>query len=209
MKNKSIILFAATLAITLSSITTWYRHKAIWYQHLQFEVTSTNNINKPIIQCFYNLGKGYRENDSQSYWLKKKKDQKIYCRIPSKKLYGLRIDILNGPGKVTISNLEIITNKREAIFHLTESLQINRNQVESINISNNQLHVLTTHTANDPYIEIPFSPPLISPSILPKNELLIQQFFFGAKLFFIIFITLATILLLTRPRETGNFKKQT
>ncbi len=198
MKSKTIITYATAIALILSGLTSWYRYQALRYLNVEFEIQIETAIEKPILQLFYNTGKGYREKDSQSFWLKTDNEfQLIFCRIPATELNSLRIDFLNGPGEATFREINIFSNSKESVFRLSEHTKIENNQVESINIASDQIQVKTINPANDPYLNIFFPSPLT----LSQKKSLTGQLLFTAKIFFIIFITLTTVLLLTRQKD--------
>ncbi len=198
MKSKTIITYATAIALILSGLTSWYRYQALRYLNVEFEIQVETTTEKPILQLFYDIGEGYREKDSQSFWLTtENKFQLIFCRIPASELHGLRIDFLNGSGKATFHKINIFSNSRESVFTLSKHTKIEQNQIELLNITSDQIQTKTINSANDPYLIFPF-PTSLRPSL---KKHLTEQLLFTTKIFFIIFITLTTVLLLTRQRD--------
>ncbi|WP_028583098.1 hypothetical protein [Desulfogranum mediterraneum] len=191
--NKQIWLTLGVAGL-ISLLSAWFHYQASGYQTISLEIRTNTELETPVFQLFYDLGRGYRERDSHSFLLQPGESfQQLSYTIPSHTIHGLRLDFLNGPGQVTL---------RQLTFHPADSdylapapqVQLHFNQAEPLNHSPAGLTIRTRPEANDPFVQLSLEQPICHPCSHP----LWPQLLFALKVFTFLGLCLGTVLLLTR-----------
>ena len=194
MTAKKRILITMTLAMVLSTTSAWFHYQATGHISFSTLLHVETEMHPPVFQVFYDIGKGYRERDAKSFAIHSPSQwQTISFAIPSNTLYGLRIDMINGPGVAALEETSLLAGSGETLFKMSPSAPIEGNQIAAMRFSAGRLEISTTPGADDPYIHLPFSPPLQSPALRDPAKHLV----FALKIFAILFISLEILFYFT------------
>lgn len=196
--KKELVLITA-VTIILTGISAWYYAQASRFLTFSVEVISNTTIEKPVFQLFYDIGRGFNEKDSNSFFLTPDEPvQTISYTIPSHSICDLRLDYLNGPGQVTLKNFALHSNSGENIYLQLQTDHLQLNQTESMLLSPRSVQLKTLSTANDPYIHLSFEPACT----LASKPLQTADFMFALKTFCILFFGISLLFFLTRQKNT-------
>jgi len=190
---KKLLLLTFVLSTILSVFYTWHHTQARGFITLSLELSSATEVKRPILQIFYDTGKGFRENDSHKFSLDpRKKSEDFFYTILSSTIYGLRLDYLNGPGSILLKDMRFISSRGDEILSIIipENSAVNQT---SISRPETGIAILkSTPEANDPYVVIPFAEPFLS----PEAQFDLSQLLFGMKIFCTLFIGIGLIFML-------------
>jgi len=191
-----IVAFIAALSISV--ISGFYHYHAREYLICSVQVIADSSLEKPILQIFYDKGKGFVESDSRSFILNKTSDvQNLSFTVNSNTLYGLRLDVLNGPGEVIIKSLQLSSNSQKNFFTLNLPGTPQLKQIASVGMKEDGVHVVTLPSANDPYLLYTFQTPVFS----PEQNSLINHTIFTVKTFMVLFLGILLVTKLTSSKE--------
>lgn len=198
MKLKKELLLLAVLAGLLSGIISWYHAQAARFLTVSMEVTTSTELETPIFQLFYDVGRGFNERDSKSFLLNTDGATKtISHTVPSPSICGLRLDYLNGPGQVTLENIALHSNAGESIFLSLTRERLQVNQTASFHFNPRSLQATAISTATDPYIHLMFEP-ACSVAI---TGIQLKDISFALKSFFVLYAGIGLIFLLTQQKK--------
>ena len=113
-------------------------------------------------QLFYNVGTGYREEDSGSVpeiSASLRDFRELSFPLPRKKLFQLRFDPMVSAGSVVIRNITI-RNGNAVLFEIAPSSVQPFNQISTCVRDGNEIRVVTTPGANDPGLTFALARPL-------------------------------------------------
>ena len=160
------------------------RYQASLRVIVAFDIAVEENINRPpALQLYYDKGKGFREKHSIRVVLPEKGiPKKIQAYLPATRLHGLRLDYLNGPGRIAIYGLRFVDPfGMELKTHFSPESFI-LNQTQELLLKNNTLVVQAEPGADDPYIALAFNPALTA----SKQGKAGSSIVFGLKIFAIM-----------------------
>ena len=183
----------------ITGLSSWYHAQASRYLTFSVEIISKTEMEKPVFQLFYDIGRGFNEKDSNSFLLTADETaQTISYTIPSHSICDLRLDYLNGPGQVTLKNFELHSNSGENIYIQLHPDHLQLNQTENMLLFPRSVQLKTLSTANDPYIQISFEPACS----LITTPLQLADFMFALKTFCVLFFSTSLLIFLTRSKST-------
>ncbi len=163
-RQASSILLAALLATgaALSRRDTRYE--------LRVQVSSSVSSQA---QLFYDIGQGYREENSSTQQLSASPDgrvQQLAFPLPTATIYSLRFDPLNTAGHFVIRDIEI-RSRRGPVLRLSPSNVQSLNQIAQIETRGNQVEGTTVAGANDPGLRFALSQPLLLKKFSRRDKL--------------------------------------
>ncbi len=156
------VLLAVLLAVgaALPSMTT----SVVRRDYYLFNVTLTST-SAGTTQLFWDLGRGYGENDSSRQPLRIEREPVIYrYMMPMGDIKSLRFDPIDGAGAFTLSQAEIVDYKGRVVRSFAPADFKAFAQIASLEIQGDKLLVQTTGDARDPILEIALTKPLHLPS---------------------------------------------
>lgn len=179
-------LFSLILAALFAIPNATGRYQASMRLIVVFEIAVEENVNRPpTLQLYYDKGKGFSEKQSIRVVLPEKGEPKqIQAYLPTTSLHGLRFDYLNGPGRVTLSNLRFMDPFGMSLASGFSADRFNVNQTQDVSFTGNTLTVVSQPEADDPYIVLAFKPPLTA----LKQGKIQSSVLFGLKIFAIMAI---------------------
>lgn len=164
-----------------------FRYRASIRLIVEFQVTVHENaLRPPLLQIFYDTGRGYREKASVKVTLPERTKRDIQAYLPATRLRGLRLDWLNGPGRVEIEGFRIIEPFGETLVAQVPPERFTLHQTEPPTREGDVLLVRSAAGADDPHIALSFDPALTA----PKAGKLRSSLVFGLKIFAIMAVAL-------------------
>jgi hypothetical protein len=192
MKKQLFITF--TLSVILSVSYALYHAHARSFITLSLHLSAYTTLKRPILQLFFDIGQGFREDDSHKFLLfPQNTSQKLVYTIQRKVIYGLRLDYLNGPGSVLLHDMRFLSTSGDEILSISIPENVNANQTFIFHPTPGTVALISTPSANDPFVYIPFSEPFLSPA----GDFDPAQVYFGIKTFCALFVGISLILILT------------
>ncbi len=205
MRPAKRVIITATLAAILAAVAGWHRYQAT--AHLAFNTSVQlveSGVEMPIFQVFYNTGRGYRESEARSVLLKPGEEQSITFTIPSNRVYSLRLDVLNGPGSVVLQETALIGGDGRVLCPVSAGMAVEGNQLASLSVAADAIRLTTLAGANDPYLQVPFTPPCFS----PVRQGVTSHLLFAGKIFAVLLLGFELLLLGSgagrSPRRRAN-----
>lgn len=199
MHFKKELVLITTITFIITGISSWYHAQASRYLTFSVEVISKTEMKKPVFQLFYDIGRGFNEKNSNSFFLTPDEPaQALSYTIPSHSICALRLDYLNGPGQVTLRDFALRSNSGENIYLQLHGDHLQLNQTEKMLLSPRSVQLETLSTANDPYMQISFEPACS----LASAPLQLADFMFTLKTFCILFFGISLLIFFTRPKST-------
>jgi hypothetical protein len=114
------------------------------------------------VQIFYDIGKGFREEDSAQAQIAERDAPVTYrFRLPHGEYRALRFDPMNREGVVTFSNAKILDAHAKLVKHIATSQFRAVQQVSSLQIDDDSVQMITVPNANDPILAIALDAPLL------------------------------------------------
>jgi hypothetical protein len=164
---KSLIDLRATalalvlaVAAALPAITT----SIVRRDYYLFNVTLTSTA-PGTTQLFWDLGRGYNEDDSSRQPLNIEPQPVIYrYMMPMGDFKALRLDPNDGVGTFTFSHAEIVNYRNKVVRSFKPSDFKSFSQIARLEVQGDTLVVQTTPGARDPILELELSTPLHLPS---------------------------------------------
>lgn len=163
----------------------------------------------PLLQIYYDQGSGFEERHSIRVVLPGKGTVKhIRAMLPVQTLQGLRLDYLNGEGRVEITRLSLTDALATPLVDQWPIERFTPYQTESLRQSGDSLQVQTSNQADDPHLALLFDPALEA----PRQGKAMASLVFGGKIFLILALGLELLLLVIgkswlnswrRPRGTA------
>ena len=164
-----------------------FRYRASIRLIVEFKIAvHENELRPPSLQIFYDRGRGFREKASVKVILPERTKRAIQAYLPATRLRGLRIDYLNGPGRVEIEGFRIIEPFGEALLTHVPPERFTLFQTEPLKRDGDSLAVRSAPGADDPHIALNFAPALTAPRAGKFRSSLI----FGLKIFAIMAVAL-------------------
>ncbi len=198
------------LAALLTAITTWFHSipkTDITFKAMLEAIPAVELAeNEPLIfQLFYDRGEGYQEKHSVRFPLEPKKQMQVQQKIICPKIYGVRLDILNVAGLVTIKEAALYDTSGSQIYDLRTTTPELNNQIAALQRTNDgTLSIQTEAQAFDPYYLISFSPPLQNQEGIDISSTLL----FGCKVFFMLWAGMWVTLWVVAFSERGSKDKK-
>ena len=128
-----------------------------------FDVTLTSTT-PGATQLFWDLGKGYNENDSSRQPLKIEPKPVVYrYMMPMGDFKGLRFDPLDGDGTMTLAHAQIVTARGRVVHRFSPAdlkPYAQNAQIARTEIRGDTLEIQTVPGASDAIIELEFPRPL-------------------------------------------------
>lgn len=155
-------LFSLALAALFAIPNATGRYRASMRPIVAFDIAVEQNVNRPpTLQLYYDKGKGFSEQHSVRVVLPEKgTPKKIQAHLPVIRLRALRLDYLNGPGRVVITNLRFLDPFGMSLETGFVPDQFTVNQTLDLQVKNNTLVAQSQPEADDPYIVLAFNPVL-------------------------------------------------
>jgi hypothetical protein len=171
------------------------RYRASTRPVVDFDITVEKNVHRPpVLQIYYDKGKGFREQDSFRVTLPEGGISKhIQAILPATKLYALRLDYLNGPGTVAVSGMKIMDPFGSPLVSHFSAAQFTTFQTEVLQEKEGSLVIQASSQADDPYITLVFESALG----VPAKDKIRANVIFGTKIFAILWVVLEILFLLT------------
>ena len=164
-----------------------FRYRASIRLIVEFKITvHENELRPPLLQIFYDYGRGFREKASVKVTLPERTKRDIQAYLPVTRLRGLRIDWLNGPGRVEIEGFRIIEPFGEALVTQVPPERFTVFQTEPLQRAGDSLAVRSAAGADDPHIALRFAPALTA----PREGKFHSSLVFGIKIFAIMAVAL-------------------
>lgn len=152
------LALAAVLALgaALPSITRSVESRDYYF----FDVALTSTTSGTT-QLFWDLGRGYREQDSSQQPLKST-DQPVVYRymMPMGIIRGLRLDPVDGPGQLTLTQARIVDYRGRVIYQFSPAAFQAYAQIAEKEIRGDHLHLTVGPNAHDPILELGLPEPL-------------------------------------------------
>ncbi len=147
-----VLAVAAALPVMTTSV--------VRRDYYLFNVTLTST-SPGTTQLFWDLGRGYGENDSSRQPLKIEPAPVVYrYMMPMGDIKSLRLDPIDGVGTFTLSHAEIV-NYRGRVVHSFRPADFKAfSQIARLEVQGDTLVVQTTPDARDPVLELDFPRPL-------------------------------------------------
>lgn len=145
-------------AIVLGICTTFFHYNKIHKDViLSFDMAIVSDLGTANSQIFYNTGDGYNEKESfRQPVLCDGKYHPLRYRLILKNGHYLRLDPLNGKGRIRIKNIEFSFFYENIIIPINYKKITQTNQIEAIEVDDQGILSLeTTADASDPYLLIP------------------------------------------------------
>lgn len=125
-----------------------------------FDVTLTST-SPGTTQLFWDLGRGYNENDSSRQPLKIEPSPVVYrYMMPMGDFKALRLDPLDGVGTMTISHAQIVDDRGKVVHRFRPADFKNFAQIARLEVHGDTLLVQTIPDAHDAILELEFPRPL-------------------------------------------------
>lgn len=164
-----------------------FRYRASIRLIVEFRITvHENELRPPILQIFYDRGRGYREKASVKVTLPERTKRSIQAYLPTTRLRGLRIDWLNGPGRVEIEGFRIIEPFGGVLVAQVPPERFTLFQTEPLARDGDSLAARSLAGADDPHIALNFEPALKA----PREGKFHSSLVFGLKIFAIMAVAL-------------------
>ena len=129
-------------------------------EYYLFDVTLTSTTAGDT-QLFWDLGKGYNENDSSRQPLKVEPKPVVYrYMMPMGDFKGLRLDPLDGAGTMTLAHAQIVTTRGKVVHRFSPADFKATNQIAHLTVQGDTLLVQTIPGATDATLELDFPRPL-------------------------------------------------
>ena len=164
-----------------------FRYRASVRLIVEFDVAvRANERRPPQMQIFYDTGRGYRERASVKTVLPERGGKHIQAYLPATRLRGLRVDYLDGPGRVEIEGFRVIEPFGEVLVARVPAERFTLFQTEPLRREGDRLFVRSAAGADDPHIGLSFDPALAAPRAGKFRSSLV----FGLKIFAIMAVAL-------------------
>lgn len=185
---------ALVLAVTMSGLRFGTSSNLVF----SVNIAATTDMETPIFQLFYDVGRHFNERDSRSVQLPQDRQAvPVSIPIPGRSILGLRVDLLNGPGTVVMQGLRVTTRLGKTLYTPDKNSEVELHQIETMEVKPEHIRVTINSEANDPYLVLYFSPPLRSAI---KGDWS-AHLSFGLKLFIVLFCGLELLLLLAGDKN--------
>ena len=153
--KRILVLIALSLLTAMMCAYYWRVHSMPYFLSI-IARSSTDSI----AQVFYDVGKGFREEDSKIASIRKMKNfNEIIYSLPTKKIKNLRFDPLNSEGSVEIRRITLRGKKWNGKqFETLYEFDLEKlNAVQQVNLTYNRSGTLITTShqgAKDPIIDL-------------------------------------------------------
>jgi len=157
---------AITLALVLAAAAAlpFMTTSVVRRDYYLFNITLTST-SPGTTQLFWDLGRGYGENDSSRQPLRIEPKPVVYrYMMPMGDIRALRFDPIDGAGTFTLSHAEIVNYRGKVVRSFGPADFKAFNQIAHLEIHGDTLLVQTTPDARDPVLEIALTTPLHLPS---------------------------------------------
>ncbi|WP_438479524.1 YfhO family protein [Oleiharenicola lentus] len=125
-----------------------------------FDITLTSS-SVGTTQLFWDLGRGYNENDSSRQPLRIEPAPVVYrYMMPMGEFKGLRFDPIDGVGTFNFSHAQIVDRKGRVKYKFAPSDFRARAEIASLETRGDTLQVQTTPQSRDPVMEIELKAPI-------------------------------------------------
>ncbi len=127
-----------------------------------FDLTLTST-SPGTTQLFWDLGRGYNENDSSRQPLKVEPTPVVYrYMMPMGEFKGLRLDPIDGGGAFDFSHAQIVDRQGRVKYRFAPSdFRSGGPEIAGLEVRGDTLHVQTTLESRDPSLEIALKEPLV------------------------------------------------
>ncbi len=147
-----VLAVAAALPVMTTSV--------VRRDYYLFNVTLTST-SPGTTQLFWDLGRGYGENDSSRQPLKIEPAPVVYrYMMPMGDIKSLRLDPIDGVGTFTLSHAEIVNYRGQIVHSFLPADFKAFSQIARLEVQGDTLVVQTTPDARDPVLELDFPRPL-------------------------------------------------
>jgi hypothetical protein len=161
-------------------------------------------IDQPIAQLFFDIGKGFKESDSIKKSIQKTSNQQtLYFRLPIRDLIRLRLDPINGPGKILLKECSIIDRKLKILYSIDLDQIVPIQGIYKIKNNEAGLALKTFADATDPILIVPL--PSMFSNVLREN-ILKNAFQYVYRLYLIYFFPIFLAFFLSRHNSCFNLK---
>lgn len=153
-----LLAFALAVAAALPVMTTSVDRRDYYF----FDVTLTST-SAGTTQLFWDLGRGYNENDSSRQPLKIEPKPVVYrYMMPMGEFKALRFDPIDGGGAFDLSRAQIVDRKGRVKYRFAPAdFRSSGPEIASLDVRGDTLHVQTTLEARDPSLEISLKQPVV------------------------------------------------
>lgn len=171
------------------------RYRASTRLIVEFDIAVEKNVHRPpVLQIFYDKGKGFKEQESFRVVLPEGGIRKhIQAVMPAMQLHALRLDYLNGPGVAVISDFKIMDSLGTPLLSRLPVARWATFQTQDLQEQGENLIVQANQQADDPHINMVFEPALSAAG----KEQIWPNIVFGIKIFVILSLVLEMLFLLT------------
>jgi len=152
------VLLAAVLAVAaaLPVMTTSVDRRDYYFFDITLTSTSVGDT-----QLFWDLGRGYNEDDSSRQPLKIEPKPVVYrYMMPMGDFKALRFDPIDGAGAFDLSHAQIVDLRGRVKYKFTPGDFKAANQIAGLEVRGDTVHVQTIPGARDPILEIALKTPI-------------------------------------------------
>ena len=152
----TVVALILAVAAALPSMTT----SGVYRDRYFFDVTLTSS-SPGATQVFWDLGRGFNENDSSRQPLKIEPKPVVYrYMMPMGEIKALRLDPIDGTGEFSFSHAQIVDYRGKVVraFHPADFRAVN--DIARMEIRGDTLAVVTKSDARDPILELNLPGPI-------------------------------------------------
>lgn len=148
--------------IVVASISVW---RALLYYDDATYIYLSVSLKSPqagISALYYDVGKGYNENDvAPASILGDNQVHEYLYKIPNKTLYNLRLDPPPATHRpISIRKVEILDNSRKLVKRVNLCQLKPVHQIQALELFHDKVDILVQEGANDPQVQIHFESPV-------------------------------------------------
>ena len=183
LTRNSEIVFLILISLVPSIIATYYHYLEIHRYRLIVEMSIASENDSALSQLFFDIGNGFNNKESDTIAIQTDgQPHSLSYELPHKKVKNIRLDPLDGSGKIIISGIKLETHLHKEI-PLDLKAIVPSHQIKNMHLlENGALEIITEDQVNDPSLLLPYAPlPAYHPIDFP------ELFSFGIKLFMVYF----------------------
>jgi hypothetical protein len=155
---------ALALVLAVAAALPFMTTSVVRRDYYLFNITLTST-SPGTTQLFWDLGRGYGENDSSRQPLKIEPKPVVYrYMMPMGDIQALRFDPIDGVGTFTLSHAEIVNYRGKVVRSFSPADFKAFNQIARLEVHGDTVLVQTTPDARDPILTLTLHTPLHLPS---------------------------------------------
>ena len=151
---------AIALVLALAAALPYMTTSIVRRDYYFFDVTLTSTY-PGNTQVFWDLGRGYNENDSSRQTLKIEPEPVVYrYMMPMGDIKALRLDPIDGVGEFTFSHAQIVSSRGKVVRTFSPADFRAANDIARMEIRGDTLYVATKPDARDVVLELNLPAPI-------------------------------------------------